>query len=88
MRNKFKIGDKIKYSPYYKGVITAITSEGWLIIKFNDHCVMTLPDFCLEFDLDEYKLPINCTCGAKHTSFSKHHLNWCDSLGNKNDTSK
>lgn len=21
---------------------------------------------------------IKCTCGAKHTSFPKHHLEWCD----------
>jgi len=21
-----------------------------------------------------------CTCGAKHTSFPKHHLAWCDKI--------
>lgn len=88
MENKFKVGDKVKSPGGEKGIITRIESISWVDVKFNNGLNLNLPSLYLEFDLDEYKSFNSCTCGAKYTSFAKHHLNWCDSLGNSNDTNK
>jgi hypothetical protein len=78
-------------SSTFKGTIEInsldlVSVNGYISGEFivTIYAVHTMTSFNIEkfkldwilFDNDITK--INCTCGAKHTSFPDHHSDWCD----------
>lgn len=78
--------DEVKFVVSILATNNVKTIDDFLAIhdaKFEDNYHMNHVRRALRKRLEMYvpKVPKQCNCGAKHTSFPNHHYNWCSANG-------
>lgn len=85
---KFKINEKVRIR--LNGKVGTVRScyDAWMVfstadyeyaIELDDNSgVITVSENALEKIDYDTQPQLNCSCGAKFTSFSDHHMSWCN----------